>query len=75
MQEFTAEALAERRRTTLFITTDIDEAFLVADRVLVMSGQPTRDLEDITWTSTTRRRSDLLGDEQSQQAKRMRSTC
>lgn len=71
MQEFTAELLAERRRTTLFITTDIDEAFLMADRVLVMSNQPTRVLEAITVDlPRPRLRSDLLADEQSQQAKR-----
>jgi NitT/TauT family transport system ATP-binding protein len=71
MQEYTAELLAERRRTTLFITTDIDEAFLMADRVLVMSNQPTRVLEDITVElPRPRRRSDLLADEHSQQVKR-----
>jgi ABC-type nitrate/sulfonate/bicarbonate transport system ATPase subunit len=43
----------------------------MADRVLVMSNQPTRVLEDITVDlPRPRLRSDLLADEQSQQAKR-----
>jgi NitT/TauT family transport system ATP-binding protein len=41
MQEYTAELLREQRRTTLFITTDVDEALVLADRLLVMAGRPT----------------------------------
>ena len=37
MQEYVAELLTEDRRTTLFVTTDVDEALLLADRVLVMA--------------------------------------
>ena len=42
MQDYVAELLAEQARTTLFITTDIDEALKLADRLLVMSNRPTR---------------------------------
>ena len=42
MQEYCAQLLAERRRTILFITTDIDEAVFLADRLLVMGNRPTR---------------------------------
>lgn len=42
MQEYTAELLAEQGQTVLFITTDIDEALLFADRLLVMTGRPAR---------------------------------
>jgi NitT/TauT family transport system ATP-binding protein len=40
MQEHTAEVLAGR--TTLFITTDVDEAIFLADRLLIMANRPTR---------------------------------
>jgi sulfonate transport system ATP-binding protein len=42
MQEYVAELLAEQPRTTLLITTDIDEAIRLGDRVLVMTNRPTR---------------------------------
>ena len=42
MQEYCAGLLADGRRTTLFVTTDIDEALLLADRLLVMTNRPTR---------------------------------
>lgn len=32
----------ENRRTNFFVTTDIDEAILLADRLLVMSNIPTQ---------------------------------
>jgi NitT/TauT family transport system ATP-binding protein len=40
MQEYCAELLVGR--TALFITTDIDEAIFLADRLLVMENRPTR---------------------------------
>jgi NitT/TauT family transport system ATP-binding protein len=42
MQEYCAGLLADGRRTTLFVTTDIDEALLLADRLLVMTNRPAR---------------------------------
>jgi NitT/TauT family transport system ATP-binding protein len=61
MQEYYANLYEEFRRTTFFVTTDIDEAIYLADRLLIMTNIPTqvravidvdlprpRQLEDIT---------------------------
>jgi NitT/TauT family transport system ATP-binding protein len=42
MLDYYARLSAEQSRTNLFITTDIDEAIFLADRLLVMSHIPTR---------------------------------
>ena len=71
MQEYTAELLTQDRRTTLFITTDIDEALLMADRVLVMSHRPTRVLRELDVdVPRPRVRTDLLTDQRAQDVKR-----
>jgi NitT/TauT family transport system ATP-binding protein len=41
MQEYYANLYEEFRRTTFFVTTDIDEAIYLADRILIMSNIPT----------------------------------
>jgi len=40
MQEYYAKIYEETRRTTFFVTTDIDEAIFLADRILVMTNVP-----------------------------------
>jgi len=42
MQEYYAKLYEESRRTNFFVTTDIDEAIYLGDRILVMSNIPTR---------------------------------
>jgi NitT/TauT family transport system ATP-binding protein len=42
MQEYYAELYSDSDAATLFITTDIDEALLLADRLLIMSSLPAR---------------------------------
>jgi NitT/TauT family transport system ATP-binding protein len=71
MQEYTAELLTEDRRTTLFITTDIDEALLLADRVLVMADRPTRVVTELHLDLPRPRvRTDVLADQHAQDVKR-----
>lgn len=41
MQEYFAKIFEESRRTTLFVTTDIDEAIFLADRLIIMANRPT----------------------------------
>ncbi|MFZ1149701.1 MAG: ABC transporter ATP-binding protein [Xanthobacteraceae bacterium] len=61
MQQYYANLYEEFRRTTFFVTTDIDEAIYLADRILIMANIPTqvravievdlprpRQIEDIT---------------------------
>jgi len=42
MWEYYAALFEETRRTNFFVTTDIDEAIFLADRLLIMSNMPTR---------------------------------
>ena len=42
MQEYFANLYEEFRRTTFFVTTDIDEAIYLADRILIMTNIPTQ---------------------------------
>lgn len=64
MQEHFAQMFEEGRRTALFITSDIDEALLLADRILVMTARPMRVALDIAVPVSRPRSSvDLLRDE------------
>jgi len=47
MVEYYAELIEETRTTHLFVTTDVDEAIVLADRILVMSHRPMRLISDI----------------------------
>ena len=42
MQEYYLQLFEETRLTTLFITSDLEEAIFLADRVLVLSGAPAK---------------------------------
>jgi NitT/TauT family transport system ATP-binding protein len=42
MQEFFLRLFEENRRTNLFVTSEIDEAIFLADRLVVLSNRPAR---------------------------------
>src|SRR5437868_10388903 len=45
MQEYYLELFAESRLTTLFITSELEEAICVGERILVMAGSPAKVVE------------------------------
>lgn len=47
MQEFFLRLFEENRRTNLFVTSEIDEAIFLADRIIVLSNRPARAREVI----------------------------
>ena len=59
MQDWLAGALAREPRTTVLVTHDVEEAILLADRVLVLSPRPGRVLAELAVASARpRSRSD-----------------
>ena len=70
MQEYYSSLLDENPRTSLFITTDIDEAIFLADRLLIMTSIPTRVREVIEVDlPRPRDREELLIDQQANEIK------
>ncbi|MGH9042944.1 MAG: ABC transporter ATP-binding protein [Acidimicrobiia bacterium] len=70
MQEYFSGLLEENPRTSLFITTDIDEAIFLADRLIIMTCIPTKVCEVIDVDlPRPRDREELLMDQQANQIK------
>jgi NitT/TauT family transport system ATP-binding protein len=65
MQEYYANLYEEARRTTFFVTTDIDEAIFLADRILVMTNVPARvrSVLDANLPRPPRRLEDVIEDD------------
>ena len=64
MQQELLQLWQERRTLVIYVTHDIDEALLLADRVLVMSGRPGQIREEITVPLPRPR--DLMGRQQTE---------
>lgn len=60
MQELLTEIWLSERTTILFVTHDVDEALLLADRIIVMSARPGRICEDVAVTLDHPREADEL---------------
>lgn len=70
MWEYYAGLFEESRRTNFFVTTDIDEAIFLADRLLIMTNRPTRvrAVLDVDW-ERPRKLSDLVDSDTVNQVK------
>ena len=62
MQEWLQEVWMEDGRTVVLVTHDVDEALLLADRVLVMSPRPGRIVDDVIVAFARPRRNELVTD-------------
>lgn len=62
MQRLLLRVWEHRRKTVLFVTHDIDEALLLADRVVVMSGRPGRIISEINVSFSRPRAGDIVLD-------------
>jgi len=60
MQEYYLQLFEETRLTTLFITSDLEEAIFLADRVLVMSGAPAKIIKAVAVDLPHPRRFEVL---------------
>lgn len=70
MVEYYAGLAEESRTTNFFVTTDVDEALILADRLLVMSNRPMHLLADITIDLPRPRRSaDVMASQRANEIK------
>jgi ABC-type nitrate/sulfonate/bicarbonate transport system ATPase subunit len=60
MQEWLEEVWTLDGRTVLLVTHDVEEALLLADRIVVMSARPGRIVDDVTVTFERPRRGALV---------------
>ena len=60
MQEYYLKLFEETRLTTLFITSDVEEAIFLGDRVLVMAGAPARIVRSMDINLPSPRKPEML---------------
>ncbi|MBM3949852.1 MAG: ABC transporter ATP-binding protein [Rhodospirillales bacterium] len=70
MQEFFLKLFEENRRTNLFVTSEIDEAIFLADRLVVLSNRPATVRRVIPIELPRPRTYDMLGSAQAYEYKR-----
>jgi NitT/TauT family transport system ATP-binding protein len=70
MQEYYLKLFAQSRMTTLFITSELGEALVVGERVLVMDGAPARIAHSIDVDLPYPRTPRVLASERSLEIKR-----
>ncbi len=70
MQEYFCSVLEERQGTVLFITSEIDEAIFMADRIFIMSNQPGRIVRSIDIALPRPRKMEMLLSRECQDYKR-----
>lgn len=70
MQEFFVRLFEENRRTNLFVTSEIEEAIFLADRLIVLSNRPTSVRKVINIELPRPRNSHMLNSEEAYQYKR-----
>jgi NitT/TauT family transport system ATP-binding protein len=64
MQEYFVTILEERSQTVLFVTSEIDEAIFLADRLLIMSNRPGRIIKEMEIGLPRPRHKDMLQTEE-----------
>jgi NitT/TauT family transport system ATP-binding protein len=70
MQEFFVRLFEENRRTNIFVTSEIDEAIFLADRLIVLSNRPTSVRKVIDIKLPRPRELDVLSSTESYEYKR-----
>lgn len=70
MQEFFLRLFEENRRTNLFVTSEIEEAIILADHLVILSNRPARVREVIDIDLPRPREFAMLGSRQAYQYKR-----
>ena len=70
MQEFFLRLFEENRRTNLFVTSEIEEAIILADRLIILSNSPSRVRQVIDIELPHPREFSMLGSRQAYEYKR-----
>lgn len=60
MQDELMRLHADKAKTVVFVTHDLDEAIRLADRIIVLSARPGRVVETVTVPPTNRRNNDFI---------------